>query len=81
MFLRSAQRRGAGAGAVPVRKASVVIAMVDGRLKLEYSKSARAACPLCGSTIEKGAVRIGREKMVNGWAQVKWYVAIIVMRH
>ncbi|CAM6098591.1 unnamed protein product [Calypogeia fissa] len=47
--------------------------MVDGRLKLEYAKSARAACPLCGSTIAKGDVRIGREKMVNGWAQVKWH--------
>lgn len=45
----------------PTKASSVCLAAIDmpQRLVVEYAKSARAACKVCGTTMAKGSVRLG----------------------
>jgi hypothetical protein len=45
---------------------------------VEYAKSDRAECKLCGKKITKGAVRLGSIVPVKGYYSTKWYACSLL---
>jgi len=46
------------------------------RHAVEYAKSERSECKLCGKKIAKGVVRLGFTTRVKGYDTTKWYVLV-----
>ena len=49
-------------------------AAVAPKHSVEYAKSDRAECKLCGNKIAKGALRLGATVPAKGFSNTKWYV-------